>query len=168
MREKSFQIRRAEFGDEPLLRKIRIEALADAPEAFGSTLDRERARTLTDWQKWISPSATFVLETGSGPQGIAAGVPDSTDPAVVHLMAMWVHPERRGSGAAGALVKAVLDWAEGRGASSVRLDVMHGNEPARKLYEKCGFTATGHFTLRPRDGAREVRMERHVGVTSPS
>src|ERR1700740_3151704 len=89
----TFRIRRAESGDESLLLKIRLEALSESPEAFGSTLDRERARTPLDWQKGLSPSATFLLETATGPQGIVAGVPDSTDPAVVHLMAMWVHPE---------------------------------------------------------------------------
>jgi GNAT superfamily N-acetyltransferase len=159
-----FSIRRAEFGDEPLLRKIRVEALAEDPEAFGSTLEREEARTLSDWQKWFSPSATFVLETDAGPQGIVAGVPDSIDPAVAYLMAMWVHPALRGTGAAYTLVQAVLNWAGGRGAKSVRLDVIEGNGRARGLYAKCGFEATGHFTLRPRDGAREIRMERRVGA----
>jgi GNAT superfamily N-acetyltransferase len=165
MNQEIFRIRRAESGDEPLLRKIRLEALSEAPEAFGSTLDRERARTLVDWQKWLSPSATFVLETTSGPEGIAAGVPDSTDPAVVHLMAMWVHPAHRGSGAASALVQAVPAWAEERGARLVRLSVIDGNHRARRLYEKHGFQDTGHIALRPRDGAREFEMERRVGTT---
>ena len=79
MRHQTFRIRRAESGDEALLRQIRLEALSEAPEAFGSTLDRERARTPVDWQKWLSTSATFLLETDNGPKGIAAGVPDSTD-----------------------------------------------------------------------------------------
>jgi ribosomal protein S18 acetylase RimI-like enzyme len=165
MNHEIFRIRRAESGDEPLLRKIRLEALSEAPEAFGSTLDRERARTLVDWQKWLSPSATFVLETTTGPEGIAAGVPDSTDPAVVHLMAMWVHPALRGSGAASALVQAVLAWAEEQGARLVRLSVIDGNHRARRLYERHGFQDTGHIALRPRDGAREVEMERRVGTT---
>ena len=165
MHYEAFQIRRAEPGDEPLLRKIRLEALAEAPAAFGSTLDRERARTLVDWQKWLSPSATFVLETNDGPEGIAAGVPDSTDPTVVHLMAMWVHPALRGSGAASALVQAVLAWAEERGARSIRLDVIDGNDRARRLYERHGFQATGQIAIRPRDGAREVQMERRVDTT---
>jgi ribosomal protein S18 acetylase RimI-like enzyme len=167
MHHETFQIRRAESGDESLLLKIRLEALSEAPEAFGSTLDRERARTPADWQKWLSPSATFVLETATGPEGIVAGVPDSTDPAVVHLMAMWVHPALRGSGAASALVQSVLAWAEGRDASSVRLEVIEGNDRARRLYERHGFRATGHIAVRVRDGAREVRMERRVGATLP-
>jgi len=167
MHHETFWIRRAESGDEPLLLKIRLEALLEAPEAFGSTLDRERARTLVDWEKWLSPSATFVLETITGPKGIAAGVPDSTDAAVVHLMAMWVHPALRGSGAASALVQSVLAWAESRGANSVRLDVIEGNDRARRLYKRHGFRATGHIAVRARDGAREVQMERRVGTTLP-
>ena len=164
MDQESFRIRRAESGDESLLLKIRLEALSESPEAFGSTIDRERARTPADWQKWLSPSATFVLETDTGPQGIVAGVPDADDPAVVHLMAMWIHPALRGSGAASALVQSVLAWAQERGASSVRLDVIEDNERARRLYEKHGFRATGHINVRPRDGARELQMERRVGA----
>ena len=166
MQHEPFRIRRAESGDEALLREIRLEALSEAPEAFGSTLERERARTLVDWQKWLSPSATFLLETDNGPRGIAAGVPDSTDTTVVHLMAMWVHPALRGSGAASALVEAVLAWAEEQGASSVRLDVIDGNDRARQLYERHGFEATGKIAIRPRDNAREVQMERRVGKAS--
>jgi ribosomal protein S18 acetylase RimI-like enzyme len=167
MHQEKFWIRRAESGDESLLLKIRLEALSESPEAFGSTLDRERARTPVDWQKWLSPSATFVLETKFGPQGIVAGVPDATDAAVVHLMAMWVHPSLRGSGVASALVQTVLAWAEERGAGSVRLDVIEDNDRARRLYERHGFRATGHITVRPRDGARELQMERRLGVTLP-
>jgi len=163
MHQETFWIRRAEAGDESLLLKIRLEALSEAPEAFGSTLDRERARTPVDWQKWLSPSTTFVLETTTGPQGIVAGVPDSSEPGVVHLMAMWVHPALRGSGAASALVQSVLAWAEGRGATLVRLDVVEGNDRARRLYQRHGFRATGHVTVRARDGAREVQMERRLG-----
>jgi len=41
-------VRRAVPGDEPILRTLRLEALAEAPEAFGSTYDRELARTTAD------------------------------------------------------------------------------------------------------------------------
>jgi ribosomal protein S18 acetylase RimI-like enzyme len=167
MDQESFCIRQAESGDESLLLKIRVEALCESPEAFGSTIDRERARTPADWQKWLSPSATFLLETDGGAQGIVAGVPDATDTAVVHLMAMWVHPALRGSGAASALVQSVLDWAEARRASLVRLDVIEDNLRARRLYERHGFRPTGHITTRPRDGARELQMERPFGAAPP-
>ena len=163
MTQNSFQVRRAVAGDEPVLRALRIEALSEAPEAFGSTLDRELARTSADWQRWLSPSATFILDTATGPQGLAAGVPDAADPGLVSLMAMWVHPTLRGSGAADLLVKAVLDWAEQVGAHLVRLDVIQGNDRARRLYERHQFRPTGHTERRARDGAIEVQMARPVG-----
>jgi ribosomal protein S18 acetylase RimI-like enzyme len=49
----------------------------------------------------------------------------------------------------------------------VRLDVIEGNDRARRLYERHGFRATGHITVRARDGAREVQMERRIGTTLP-
>jgi GNAT superfamily N-acetyltransferase len=157
-----FQVRRAAPGDEPLLRALRIEALSDAPDAFGSTLARELARTPAEWQRWLSPGAIFFLDTVAGPRGMAAGVPDATDPATVDLMAMWVHPDLRGSGAADLLVEAVLGWAETVGASVIRLDVIQGNDRARQLYQRHQFTPTGRTVVRARDGAIEIQMARRV------
>ena len=48
------EIRRAVIGDEGVLRDLRVQALTDAPEAFGSTLEREMARTIEDWRN-VSP-----------------------------------------------------------------------------------------------------------------
>jgi GNAT superfamily N-acetyltransferase len=162
MHKDDFHVRRAGAGDEAVLRALRIQALSEAPEAFGSTLDRELARSPSEWQRWLSPSATFFLDTASGPKGIAAGVPDAGDPAIVYLMAMWVHPDLRGSGAADMLVEAVLAWAEGVGASAIRLDVIQGNDRARLLYERHQFGPTGQTAVRSRDGAIEVQMARRV------
>lgn len=38
-------VRAATLGDELVLRELRLQALTDAPEAFGSTYDCEVART---------------------------------------------------------------------------------------------------------------------------
>ena len=52
--EMEFRVRRAVMGDEGVLRALRIEALTEAPEAFGSTLERELARTTEDWRRWMA------------------------------------------------------------------------------------------------------------------
>lgn len=147
-----------------MLRELRIQALSDAPAAFGSTLERELGRSPADWTRWLSTGATFLLEEGPVSKGLAAGVPDSTDGEVVHLMAMWLHPELRGSGAADLLVNAVLAWAAARGADRIRLDVVRGNQAATRLYERHGFQATGNTAVRARDGAVEIQMERVLGA----
>jgi len=158
------QVRRAIAGDEPILRALRLEALSDTPDAFGSTYERERARTTADWQRWLSPGATFILTDDDGPRGIVAGSRDAVDPAIAHLMAMWVHASLRGRGAADALVSSVLVWASAEGARAMRLAVIASNERARRCYERNGFRDTGHRTVRERDGVVEMQMERLTGL----
>ena len=153
-------VRRAVPGDEAILRALRLEALTEAPEAFGSTYDREMARTTADWQRWLSPGVTFILEEAGTPRGLVAAVRDAHDAGLVYLMAMWVHPALRGSGAADALVTEHLAWAHAAGARLVRLDVIATNDHARRLYERHGFRLTGHQTMRDADGRVELRMER--------
>jgi ribosomal protein S18 acetylase RimI-like enzyme len=155
-------VRRAVLGDEPILREVRLQALSDAPEAFGSTYEREVARTMSDWRGWMSPGVAFILCDLAGARGMVAGLRDEADLEVIHLMAMWVHPKIRGSGGADELVAAVLDWAQSEGAKLVRLKVIQGNDRARRFYERMGFRSTGREEIRLRDGRIEVQMERFV------
>ncbi|HEY2433933.1 MAG TPA: GNAT family N-acetyltransferase [Vicinamibacterales bacterium] len=158
--------RRAGIGDEAILRELRLRALTDAPDAFGSTYERELARTVEDWRRWLSPGATFVLDDGQVARGLVACARDATAPAVVNLMAMWVHPMMRGSGAADALVAEVIAWAHAEGARMVRLQVVQGNLRAQRVYERHAFRATGRTCVRERDGVIEVEMERVVETST--
>ena len=141
--------------------------MRDAPEAFGSTYERELARTMADWQRWLSPGVTLILEQDENPRGLVAGMIDKDDPTIAHLLAMWVHAENRGSGAADALASRLLSWAADRNARLVRLDVIASNERARRFYERIGFRLTGHQAFRERDGAVEVQMECRVFAGMP-
>jgi hypothetical protein len=76
-------VRRAVPGDEAILRELRLQALSEAPEAFGSTYERELARTNSDWQRWLSRGATFILDEPQGARGMAAGLPDATSRACI-------------------------------------------------------------------------------------
>src|SRR3954464_7652566 len=105
-------VRRAAAGDEALLRDVRLRAVTTDPDAFGSTLERELARTDADWQRWFASGSVTIVATAAGAEiGLVAGAHDSADPAVVQLMAMWVDPARRGTGTADALVAALVAWA---------------------------------------------------------
>ena len=144
------------------MRVLRLQAMVDAPEQFGSTYEREAARTPADWQRWFAPGATFIFENSSGPMGLAAGMWAADEPTIVYLMAVWVHPDVRGTGAGDALVEAVLSWSASAGATTVRLEVVEENGPAIALYERQGFVRTGEMIPRERDGVTEIRMERPV------
>jgi GNAT superfamily N-acetyltransferase len=153
-----FQVRRAQFGDEPALKALRVEALTDAPEAFGSTLERELARAPEDWQAWLSRGATFFLEANYKAFGLVAVVPDRDDESVVHLMSMWVHSDFRGAGGADLLVSSVKSWAAEMGASQVCLRVIENNSRAERFYRRMGFRPTGRRYVRERDGMIEIEM----------
>jgi GNAT superfamily N-acetyltransferase len=156
-------IRQAAPGDEAVLRSVRIDALSDAPEAFGSTLERELSRTPEDWRRWMSPGAVFILYDDLGQaRGLVAGAAREDDPTAIQLMAMWVDPSMRGSGGASALVAALLTWASQQGAREVQLRVVKANERARRFYEREGFRTFGAEIVRPRDGVVEVEMRRQA------
>jgi GNAT superfamily N-acetyltransferase len=159
-----FTVRQARGGDEATLRAVRIEALTDAPEAFGSTLERELARTLEDWGRWMSPGSVFVLYDEDTARGLVAGAAREDDASVVQLMAMWVHPSLRGTGAAGALVAALVAWAGAQGAREVQLRVVKANARARRLYERHGFRQFGSEIVRPRDGVIELEMRKSLAL----
>ena len=154
-----FTVRRAVPGDESIVRAARLAAMADAPDAFGSTYERELARTPADWRRWLATGATFILTDADRAAGIVAALPDPSDPAIVTLMSMWVDPACRGGGAADALVAAVLSWARTENARAVRLLVIDTNVGARRCYERNGFRATGTQFTRERDGAIELQLE---------
>lgn len=146
--------------DWPLWRELRLAALGDAPDAFGSRL--------ADWQgdgdreeRWrgrleLPGSHNLIATLDDRPVGMASGVPDDSRPAAEHareLISMWVAPEARGRGVAGLLIRTVEDWAREAGGAELRLAVAESNEPAIALYRRHGFAETGQRDLMP-DGAR--------------
>jgi GNAT superfamily N-acetyltransferase len=126
-----------------LWRELRLAALAEAPDAFGSRL--------ADWQgegdreeRWRSRLAmpgshNLVAEIDACPVGMASGIP-SDDPQARELIAMWVRPKARGSGVGDALIRAVAQWARASGAARLRLVVYEHNTAAKALYQRNGFT----------------------------
>jgi GNAT superfamily N-acetyltransferase len=153
-----FKVRRAVIGDEAVLRELRVQALTDSPGAFSSTLERELARTTEDWRRWMMPGVTFLLEAEGEARGLVAGMRDANDAAVVHLMAMWVHPKYRGTGGADTLVESVKSWAGEVGAGEVRLNVVESNARAARCYEKAGFRSTGKKGVVEKTGDVEIEM----------
>jgi RimJ/RimL family protein N-acetyltransferase len=157
------RVRQATLADLPALRGLRLQAMIDAPDAFSSNYDREASRSTAEWQRWIAPGATFLLDQPDDtPMGLVAVRHRDAEPNTADLMAMWVHPSSRATGGADLLVRAVLDWAASAGIRTVMLGVEKQNERARRVYERNGFQATGEE--KPiRDELVEIVMTRDVG-----
>lgn len=62
------------------------------------------------------------------------------------LLGMGVHRDHRRQGLGERLLAAALDWARAQESLEwVDLEVLSGNLPARRLYERCGFTFAGEL-----------------------
>ena len=153
--------RRIGVDDWEVLRALRLSALTDAPDAFGSTHEREAAFSDSDWMNraGASTNATFIYEREQQPCGIVTVIQDALDSGAGWLVGMWVAPSARATGAADALVVAALQWSEGQQISAVRLHVVEGNDRAERLYLRHGFRRTGAQLVSSR-GLVEIVMER--------
>ncbi len=64
------------------------------------------------------------------------------------------HPAHRNQGIGSALISSVIRYARSRGARTLALQVVEGNTPAVRLYEKFGFQPLGAVTYYQRPPVR--------------
>ena len=127
---------------------LRRRALADSPDAFGSTLVREQNRSDAEWASRLAAGANSwdfpgVAEVAGEPIGLAWGRIEKASPDVGNLYQMWVAPGHRRLGAGRMLLEAVIAWARAKNASYLELGVTCGDSPARRLYTRAGFEPVG-------------------------
>jgi len=146
------------------VRTVRLLALADAPDAFGTTLVEEAALPDDAWWQRLAGGARRTLlawhpavTAGDGaghatPAGIALVGPVAGEEEAVGdhgVYGLFVVPAARGLGVGQALLAASARIARGAGAARLRLDVGDHNTPAQRLYHRVGFRATGRVGSLP-------------------
>ncbi len=119
---------------------LRVAALTESPEAFSSTVARERGLPFATWQTRLSCNAWFAAYDAEIAVGLVCGV-HTASPDVRELSGLWIAPSRRGSGLGDALVVQVRDWAAEQGAQRLILAVVQSNSSAIDLYVRHGFAA---------------------------
>ena len=161
----AFTIRPFTADEWPAYRAIRLRALGDAPDAFGSTLGAEEALAPESWAARLARSTTSGIDRALAAEmhgalvGLAWAKVDADDAAIVNLFQMWVAPEARGQGVAGALLGEAVRWARARGAQALQLGVACTNDAALRLYEGAGFVEAGvREPMRPGSDLMEQRM----------
>jgi len=144
-----FRVRRLGADDWRVYRDLRLRALADSPDAFGSTLEFERQHSDAHWAERLSSGAasgwSLPLAAVDGNQlvGLVWGRIDPSEPWTAHVFQMWVAPERRGLGIGKALLDSVAAWAKEAKARHLELRVTCGDTAATRLYDRAGFKAFG-------------------------
>lgn len=163
-------VRRIRADEGPVLKAVRLAALADSPSAFGSSYAAEVNQPDDHWASRASLGAagecsiTFVATVDQSVVGLVTAYRPDSQRSSVELVSMWVSPPQRRTGIAAELVQAVTRWAHETGATSVNLWVTRGNDAAVRLYEAAGFHMTGEHKPLPSDPYKhELRMQRSLG-----
>lgn len=155
------EVRRIGAEDWAIWRELRLRALADAPEAFGTTLEEVLGRdTEEHWRAGVTaPMVPFLVEADGAPAGMGRLLLDDAG-EVTELISVWIASEARGRGAGRALLDAAVEHHAAHLADTrLLLAVVETNAPARRLYERGGFVVIGP---NPEDDA-ELLMERLRG-----
>jgi RimJ/RimL family protein N-acetyltransferase len=140
-------------------RDIRLRALSTAPEAYGTTWADESSRDEAWWRGRVAGAHNLVAWHEGTAVGTAVGIPDRHEIGSREIVAIWVEPEFRGRGLAQQLVMNLVGWATDASADAIALWVSDGNDVARRVYERCGFTETGQHDTLP-NGHTEARLRR--------
>ena len=137
-------------SDAAALRVLRLRALREHPDAFGSSAEEEEGISVAAWAERIAGKGpgTGVVgafdSSGDGARLVGlVGFVRETRRKLAHkawIWGMYVAPEARGASAGRALFDAALDALRAcDGVEIVTLSVVIGNEAARALYASKGF-----------------------------
>jgi len=125
-----------------VLRRLRLNALRDSPQAFLGDPQTEAARSPEEWQVRMQNRVWFAAASDGRPVGLGSTVRDpDTDERYVE--SMWVEPDSRGRGVASAVLRAVEHLAVSEGKTVLLLWVLDGNPSAAEVYRRYGFRESG-------------------------
>ncbi|HEX2576727.1 MAG TPA: mycothiol synthase [Aquihabitans sp.] len=118
--------------------------------AFASHPDQGRETHATLAQRtaepWFDPAGFLVADDPARPGELAGSCwtkvhpATADDPVLGEIYVIGVDPSHRGEGLGPAFVLAGLDHLAGQGIGVANLYVEADNEPARRLYDRLGFT----------------------------
>ncbi len=151
------------------LRDVRLEALADAPMAFITTLEEADAYPEEVWRERAERAAagddqlTVLAVEGDRTLGMATGLRRSAVPRdVVPIVSVFVSPRARRCGVGRQMLAALEAWAGDGGATRTSLWVVEGNDEATRFYESLGYRRTTSMhviTVPPRRWERNFVKE---------
>ena len=169
------KIRRLRREEGLKYREIRLRALRDSPDAFGTTFAEaeakppqwfiDRARELDDepdrWGVLVACDDDDVFH------GMLYAAVSSENPSTMEVFGMWTDRALRRHGIAASLIDAVVSWSKRLGLSRIELWVTEGNDAAISFYNRAHFRDTGETDLlRPNRATRIHKMVRDL-VSDP-
>ncbi|MEI2297651.1 GNAT family N-acetyltransferase [Ensifer sp. MJa1] len=160
-------IKHLDQDDVDIFRRIRLEALNRAPEAFASTAADWEQLSTEEWQARLTTNTVFAALQDGEPVGIM-GLMRERASRLAHratIIMVYVREEARGSGAARNLLTHLTDHARASGIRLLELVVRADNPAATRFYTREGFREIGRVPGGMFDGEKEVDeilMARHI------
>ncbi|HTV67379.1 MAG TPA: GNAT family N-acetyltransferase [Rhizobiaceae bacterium] len=133
--------------DVETFKRIRLEALRLAPEAFASRFDDWEHLPDEEWQRRVTANPVFVAFRDDEPVGIM-GLMLQQSSKMAHratIIMVYLRESERGSGAAPALLDALLDHARRTGIRQIELAVTAENPAAERFYARHDFKEIGRI-----------------------
>ena len=130
--------------DVDIARRIRLEALQNNPEAFGSSYAEEVLYSNDKFREILVRVKIFGLFCNDKIVG-SVGFEVESMKKLAHngcITGMYVTPAHRGNGAGSMLLKAVVEYAKGH-VMQLYLYCISEGKGAIKFYEKHGFVTCG-------------------------
>ncbi len=130
------------------LKNIRLEALKEEGDAFGSSYTESATHSDEEWQrKLASPKNPTMVVCDEGQAIGMAGAYQEKGANVKHITYVWgvyLRKSYRGKGLGQKLMEALLDEiAKNTGIEKINLNVNTSRLSAIKIYEKLGFKIIG-------------------------
>lgn len=142
-------IRSSSVADAAAFRGLRLEALKNHPESFGSGFTDYEDKPDEYWSERLNfnpnEQAIYFAEHSSAMVGMC-GIHRSLAPKLQHsatIFGVYVRPQWRGQKISQRMIEACLQWASLRGIIIAKLAVVTENQAAIKSYSAMGFTIYG-------------------------
>ncbi len=142
-------IRKLTEDDLDALWNIRLRALQDNPEAFGSTYEETLQRGKESFRQRLRQPHAETFYTGAFDESLVGIVGFYRESGAKgqhkgYIISMYVAPEQRGRGIGKALVAEAIAQARTiPGLEQLLLSVVTSNTAARRLYRSLGFEVYG-------------------------
>jgi L-amino acid N-acyltransferase YncA len=127
----------------PQLRTARLRALHDSPDAFLSEYERERGWSQREWLRMFESAVWVVARSRGRIVGLARSSRHAARPWQRHVESVWVEPRFRRRGITRRLIEGLIQQERGESITELAVWVIHGNDGARRVYERLGFRPTG-------------------------
>ncbi len=143
-----YVIRLLTRADEPVFRRVRLDALRLHPTAFGASYEAEVRTTPAALGARLLEPPSYMFG-GFAADGVLVGTTalrlqeSAKQRHKGSVFAVYVDAAHRGTGLARALVEAAIARARDARLSVVHLTVTLGNDAARRLYAELGFRTYG-------------------------